>query len=138
MKKIFVKILGFSVAVMLVSSCMTVNQASKEAVGIPPLSLSRADYTLTDDVNAEAEVRVYLGFIMRGADKKNIKIGQIQGLPSNPTIDERLAVYNLIEQNPEFDYLTNVRYYKTFIKKPFKKTYKTKVVAKGIILKADK
>ncbi len=140
MRKLFLNVIAIAAVGLLASSCLTISEAGKESVELPPLKVTRADYVLTDDLSAEAEVRVYLGFIMRGADKKNIKTGKIYsaGQAYGAGLDEKLAIYNLIEQNPDVDYLTNIRYYKTYTQKPFVKKFKTKVVAKGIVLKTDK
>lgn len=137
MKRVFAKILVVSVIVMMAVSCRTVQRATRDSIQLPGLRVTRADYTLTSDVSAEAEVKVILGMFIKGADKKNIKEGRING-GFNTTIDEALAVYNLLEAHPEIDYLTNIRYVKTYTQKPFVKTYKTKIIAKGIILKTDK
>ena len=51
-----------------------------------------------------------------------------------------MAIFNLIEANPGVDYLTNIRVLKSY-KKGFlgiTKTYKTKIIAKGIQIKLDK
>lgn len=105
---------------------------------IPGLTFERSDYKLTGDIEASAEVKlIFGGLIVKGIDKKNVKIGQLNGKNLSST-DEGMAVYNLIQKNPEVDYLTNIRYFKTYDKKLFSKTLKTKIIAKGIIIKTDK
>jgi len=133
--KLFVVI---AAAACILPSCRTVNQTSRAALDIPGLTFERSDYKLTSDIEASAQVKLILGgLIVKGVDKKNIKIGQLNGRNMGST-DESMAVYNLIKKNPDVDYLTNIRYFKTYDKKLFSKTLKTKIVAKGIIIKTDK
>lgn len=141
MKKLFLQVLAFTAVAFMAVSCASVSTATRENLKLPPIKLTRADYTLTNDLSAEAEVKVYNILIwswIKGADASNMKIGKIVGSDAGATIDESLAIFNLLEKNPEIDYVTNVRYIKTYTQKPFVKTYKTKIMAKGIILKADK
>jgi len=128
----------FAATALILSSCRTVNQASRAALDIPGLTFERKDYKLTKDITASAEVKLILGgLIVKGVDKKNIKVGQLNGRNMG-SVDESMAVYNLIKKNPKVDYLTNIRYFKTYEKKLFSKTLKTKIIAKGIIIKTDK
>jgi len=125
------------VAALFTSCATTQNTSSRTGVSLPGLVLERSDYKLTDDIEASAEVKVTFGIFYKGIDKKNMKVGKISGYGAG--IDEKLAIYNLIEQNPDVDYLTNIRVLKTY-KKGFlgiSKTYKTKVIAKGIKIKTD-
>ena len=142
MKKLIYTLLSTVAFSVFLTSCkMTVISSSRDQVSMPPLKVKRTDYKLTDDVTAEAEVSVIRFLIftkVKGVDRKNIKEGQILGGGAATTADEKLAVYNLIEKNADFDYITNVRFEKTYTKKLFKTTYKTKVIAKGIILNTDK
>lgn len=131
------KVLLAAITCVALSSCLTINTSTKEGVKMPGLTVTRADYILTDDLTAEAEVKYILGgLIVRGDDPKNIKVGTLGGMSASR--DEQLAIYNLLEKNPQIDYVTNVRYQKSYVKKIFSKTFKTKVIAKGIILKTDK
>lgn len=127
---------------LFLTSCKTtLTRSTREEMSMPPLKVKRSDYKLVDDVSAEVEVKVtkflFLTFI-KGADKKNIKQGEIVGGGAATSIDEQLALYNIIEKYPDFDYVTNVRYVKTYSKKMFTTTYKTKVTVKGVILNTDK
>ena len=137
MKKLLKKLAIGIIATAMFSSCVTISRTSRAALDVPGLTYERSDYTLSDDISAEVEVKVILGFIYKGIDKRNIKIGQLNGRSAG-SIDQQMAVFNLIEKNPEVDYLTNIRYFKTYTKKLFSKTYKTKIVAKGITIKTDK
>jgi hypothetical protein len=57
--------------------------------------------------------------------------------------DEKLAVYNFISENQSLDYVTNIRYKKSYSRKPFYWRYlnigvresETTIIAKGVILK---
>lgn len=139
MKKIF-KLTGMlAITAALFSSCATTqNTASRSAVSLPGIIMERSDYELTDDIEASAEVKVVLGIFYKGVDRKNLKVGKVSGYGAG--IDENMAIFNLIENNPEVDYLTNIRVMKTYRKGflGFSKTYKTKVIAKGIKIKTDK
>ncbi len=131
------KIILAAISCIALTSCLTINSNMREGVKMPGLTVNRTDYILTDDLTAEAEVKYILGgLIVRGDDPKNVKAGSLGGMTASR--DEQLAIYNLLEKNPQIDYVTNVRYQKSYVKKIFSKTFKTKVIAKGIILKTDK
>jgi hypothetical protein len=57
--------------------------------------------------------------------------------------DEKLAAYNFITENSSLDYITNVRFKKTFSRKPFYfrllnigvRESETTIIAKGVIIK---
>jgi len=137
MKKLFI----IAIAVSTLSSCVTVNYANKEAVSMPSLRVKRSDYKLTSDISTEVEITaIFWGLKNEGIEKSKVKIGEINGDYKNSTPDEKLAIYNLIQKYPNVDYLTNIRYIKTYDNTffGFKKVYKTKIIAKGIILITDK
>lgn len=142
MRKLLLVALATVACLATLTSCkVTVTSSSRDQVTMPALKVKRTDYKLTDDVSAEAEVSVFKFLFIRkvkGVDKKNIKEGQFLGGGVATSADEKLAVYNLIEKNPDFDYITNVRFEKVYTKSLFKTVYKTKVIAKGIILNTDK
>ena len=139
MRKLIKQIVIGAVAIVGLASCATTqNTASRDAVAMPGITLSRDDYKLMDDISSEAEIKVTLGIFYKGVDRKNLKVGSVSGYGAG--IDEKMAIFNLIEQNPDVDYLTNIRVLKSY-KKGFlgiSKTYKTKVIAKGIQIKTDK
>lgn len=139
MKKRIRKFLIGAIATVALASCATTqNTSTRTAVALPGITLERSDYKLTNDISADAEIKVTLGIFYKGIDKKNLKVGEISGYGKG--MDEKMAIFNLIESNPEVDYLTNIRVMKSY-KKGFlgiTKTYKTKVIAKGIKIKTDK
>jgi len=139
MKKTLKLIALGAIAMIMMSSCATtLNTSSRTSVSLPGITLERSDYKITDDINASAEVKVTFGVFYKGVDRKNLKVGNVSGYGKG--IDEKLAIYNLIESNPNVDYLTNIRVLKSY-KKGFlgiSKTYNTKVIAKGIQIKTDK
>ncbi len=145
MKKIFYTIATAAILATGLSSCVTYSSSTmnREAVQFQGLRMERKDYTLTSDLTAEAEVTITKFLIWTWVktdgqkDKgRDIKIGILGGMPSAK--EEAVAAYKLLDANPNVDYLTNVRYMKTFTKKGFKSTYKVKVMAKGVKIKADK
>lgn len=139
MKKLVQKLVIGAIATVALASCATTqNTASRDAVAMPGITLERSDYKLTDDISSEAEIKVTFGIFYKGVDKKNLKVGSVSGYGAG--IDEKMAIFNLIESNPDVDYLTNIRVLKSY-KKGFlgiSKTYKTKVIAKGIQIKIDR
>lgn len=138
MKKLF-KLAGvLAVSASLFSCSTTQNTATRSAVTLPGITMERSDYELTDDIEASAEVKVTLNMFYKGIDRRNVKVGKVSGYGSG--MDEKLAIFNLIENNPDVDYLTNIRVMKTYTKGflGISKTYKTKVIAKGIKIKTDK
>jgi hypothetical protein len=137
MKKQFLK-LGIVVVLMIAfASCKsTISYQNRHSMSLNEFRVSRNDYKLTEDATASAQVKVTLGIFLKGIDKKNLKQSRIEGVTMN-SADEQIAVYELLSQHPEWDYITNVRFVKSFEKTLFTKTYNTKVIAKGIILKAN-
>ena len=138
MKKHLFKLGLFVIVLFTLASCKsTVSFQNRNSMNLNEFRLNRADYQITKDASAEVTVKVILGFITKGIDKMNVKTGRIESVWLG-SADEQMAVYELLEQHPEWDYVTNVRFVKTFEKTLFAKTYKTKVIAKGIIIKAGK
>lgn len=138
MKKHLSKIGLLLIVLFALSSCKsTVSFQNRNSMNLNEFRLTRADYQITQDASAEVTVKVILGFITKGIDKKNIKTSRIENVWLG-SADEEMAVYQLLQAHPEWDYVTNVRFVKTFEKTLFAKTYKTKVIAKGIILKTGK
>lgn len=145
MKKIL--LLTGIIAGLFLTSCATkYTSVSKETVGYPGMVVNRSDYKLSKDVTAEVEVKegkFLFGLIrtakVTGENKKDQKTTAIQGYNLDPA--GRIAAYRLLEANPQFDYLTNIRVKKESTKKwiLFGTKYTTKVyiTAKGITLNAD-
>ena len=138
MKKTILK-LGLLVLVTVAfTACKsTVSFQNRNSMSLNEFKLSRADYQITQDASASSEVKIILGMFTKGIDKRNVKSARIENVWLG-TADEEMAVYQLLEQHPEWDYVTNVRFVKTFEQTLFVKTYKTKVIAKGIIIRTGK
>jgi hypothetical protein len=145
MKKLFIAVV---VASMTLASCTNkLTNSSKNAVQFPGMTVTRADYKLSKDVTAEVEVKelkTLFGFIHTtktiGEEKNKLR----QGIVSGYGLDQasQVAVYRLLEANPSFDYLTNIRIEKEFTKKWLlfltKYNTKVKITAKGITLNTEK
>lgn len=139
------KILTLSVAAMIaLSSCSNkVLTNSKNSVQFPGMTVTRSDYKLSKDVTAEVEVKEIsaLGGFVRtakavGEEKRKLRQGVVSGYGLDKA--SQIAVYRLLEANPNFDYLTNIRVEKDFTHKWLlffhKYNTKVKVTAKGITL----
>lgn len=145
MKKLFIAAIA---ATMVFTSCTKkLTNNSKNSVQFPGMTVSRADYKLSKDVSAEVEVKemtTLLGFIHTtktiGEEKNKLRQGVVSGYGLDKA--SQVAVYRLLEANPSFDYLTNIRVEKEFTKKWLlfltKYTTKVKVTAKGITLNTEK
>ena len=141
MKKSIKLLFVIGLTIISITSCVTMNYTNKEAMTMPPLKVKRSDYKLTSDLTIEVQITsIFWDLIIDGLDKNNMKIGVIAGEAIKNTPDEKLAIYELIKKYPEVDYLTNIRYVKSYSRNflGFKKVYKTKIIAKGIILNTDK
>lgn len=147
MKKLLL-IAGVASAMMF-TSCKPVkeSQNSKGTVAFPGMTVSRADYKLSKDVSAEVEIQEMSALFGRikkakavGEQKREKRYGNVFGL--DLTNAQRIAVYRLLDANPNFDYLTNVRFSREYTYKNmvFFKKYNTKikVTAKGITLNTEK
>lgn len=147
MKKIM-KLTGFAILCILLTSCSkSLNTASKNSIPFPGMTVSRADYEISKDVSAEVKVKEFTTLL------KNVRIAKVVGQEKNQTFEgfvsgygldasSRIAAYRLLQNNPDFDYLTNIR-----IKKEFKSKWlllftkydsNITITAKGITLKTDK
>ena len=145
MKKNF---LFLSIAITLfVSSCSSLKVISKSALPFPGMTVSRSDYHLSKDVSADVEVKEFttLCGMIRGAktigeSKKTTKKGLVSGYGLDKASE--IAAYRLLENNPQFDYLTNIRIQREYTKKWYflftKYTTTVKITAKGITLNTDK
>jgi len=145
MKKLFIAVVA---AGMTLASCTNkLSNNSKNAVQFPGMTVTRADYKLSKDVSAEVEVKemtALFGLIHStktvGEEKNKLRQGVVSGYGLDQA--SQVAVYRLLEANPNFDYLTNIRVEKEFTRKWLlfltKYTTKVKVTAKGITLNTEK
>jgi hypothetical protein len=142
------KLLLIAVAAMFAASCShKISSMSKNSVAFPGMTVSRSDYKLSKDVNAEVEVKEWSTFFggLRGAktigeNKRELRQGFVSGYGLDKAA--QIAIYRLLDANPNFDYLTNIRVTKEFTKKWLifvtKYNTKVKIVAKGITLNTEK
>lgn len=135
-----------AIIMTLFASCTTQKSISKNAVPFPGMTVSRADYDLSKDVKADVEVKElkvlgFLSFVKAVGEEKNTTR---QGIVMGFGLDKagQIAAYRLLDKNPEFDYLTNIRVKKEFTSKwllvATKYTTNVEITAKGITLKTDK
>ncbi len=130
------------------ASCKTSQSSmSKNSAPFPGMTVSRSDYKLSKDESANVELKEWSTFFgkIHGSktvgEKKNVKRqGYISGHGFDPVA--QVAVYKLLEANPNFDYLTNVRITKEYTKKWMvlftKYNTKINITAKGITLNTEK
>lgn len=144
------KLITLAVAAVMIATTSCTNKIltnSKNTVQFPGMTVTRADYKLSKDVTAEVEVKEFktLGGYIRtaktaGEEKRKLR----QGIVSGYGLDKasRIAIYRMLEANPTFDYLTNIRVEKEFTRKWLlfftKYNTKVKVTAKGITLNTEK
>jgi len=111
------------------------------------MTVSRADYKLSKDQTADVEIREWTTLFKKIRGVKTVgenKHIQRQGVVSGYGLDaaSQIAVYKLLEANPSFDYLTNIRVSKEYTKKYMvlftRYNTKVKVTAKGITLNTEK
>jgi hypothetical protein len=142
------KILFFSIAIaLLFGSCSTQKSISKNSVPFPGMTVTRADYSLSKDVSASVEIKeisTLMGYFVNakavGEQKRSTRQGNVLGYGLDPA--SKIAVYRLLDANPTFDYLTNIRIQRESTKKWYgvfsKHSTKITVTAKGITLNTDK
>ncbi len=133
---------------LILASCsQKITSTSKNSVPFPGMTVSRADYKLSKDVNNEIEVKEWsslFGYISGakavGEQKNELRQGIVNGFGLDKA--SQIAVYRMLDANPSFDYLTNIRVTKEYNKKWMvfftKYNTKVKVVAKGITLNTEK
>jgi hypothetical protein len=146
MKKIFS--LAVIASAMIFASCsQKITSMSKNSVPFPGMTVTRADYKLSKDVSAEIEVKEWsaLGGFLKGAkavgeNKRELRQGIVNGFGLDKA--SQIAVYRLLDANPNFDYLTNIRVTKEYTRKWLlfvtKYNTKVKVIAKGVTLNTEK
>ena len=146
MKKLFL-LVGAASALFLASCTSKISSNSKNSVPFPGMTVTRADYKLSKDVSAELEVKAWSTFGGRlsgakavGEQKNELRQGFVSGYYLD--LESRIAAYRLLDANPNFDYLTNIRISREFTKKWMffftKYNTKIKIVAKGITLNTEK
>lgn len=155
-KKLFYLI----ILILTTASCGSVVRVNREQVSSPIIYATRDDISITDDLTATGKVKtvsvLFVNFYKWNEDKRQLKIGPFRFLDRNyeegvfngasslsKEFDEKIALYNFINQYNDLDYVTNVRYKKSFERKPFywkalnigARTSETTIIAKGVILK---
>lgn len=133
---------------MLLASCSKkITTMSKNSVPFPGMTVTRADYKLSKDVSAEVEVKEWtalMGYLKGaktiGENKREFRQGIINGYGLDKA--SQIALYRLLDANPNFDYLTNIRVSKEFTRKWLlfvtKYSTKVKITAKGVTLNTEK
>jgi hypothetical protein len=146
MKKLF--LFAVVASSMLLTSCSSkISSNQKHSIPFPGMTVTRADYKLSKDVSAEIEVKAWstlLGYLKGakavGENKRELRQGIVNGYGLDLT--SQIAVYRLLDANPNFDYLTNIRITKEYTRKWLlfltKYNTKIKVTAKGITLNTEK
>lgn len=147
MKKL--SIIAVVASTMLFASCSKkISTMSKNSVPFPGMTVTRADYKLSKDVSAEVEVKEWstlMGYVRPkakavGENKRELRQGIVNGFGLDRA--SQIAVYRLLDANPNFDYLTNIRVQKEYTRKWLvlltKYNTKVKVTAKGVTLNTDK
>jgi len=127
MKKIYL----LSLLAIVLASCGSVTRIQREEVETPLIYSTREDISITEDITAVGKVKnvsiLFIEFYRWNETKKQLKIGPFRFFdrdyeegyfntisPIGKTFDEKIAVYNFIDQNSKLDYVTNVRYKKKF------------------------
>lgn len=159
MKKLFLLPVLFALSIF-VTSCGSLTRVSREEVETPIIYSTREDISISDDITAKGKVRnvsvLFIDFYRWNESKRQLKIGPFRFLDREyeegtfngynelgNTFDEKIAVYNFINQNSKLDYVTNIRYKKTYTRKPFYlrllnigvREMETTIIAKGVTLK---
>ncbi len=146
MKKLFlIAVVGASLA--LTSCSRKISMMTKNSVAFPGMTVTRTDYKLSKDVSAEVEVKEWSTLLGRlkgakaiGENKRELRQGDVSGYGLD--VAEKIAAYRLLDANPTFDYLTNIRITREYSKKWLlfltKYNTKVKIVAKGITLNTEK
>jgi hypothetical protein len=146
MKK-FTLIAAIASAVFLASCSSKITSNRKNSVPFPGMTVTRADYKLSKDVSAEVEVKSWstiAGYLHGtkavGENKRELRQGIVSGYGLD--WESQIAMYRLLDANPNFDYLTNIRVTKEYTKKWLlfltKYNTKVKITAKGVTLNTDK
>mgnify|MGYP003704435223 CR=1 FL=1 len=149
MKKLLL-VAGVAAGMLFTSCTERISTNSKNSVNFPGMTVTRSDYKLSKDVSAEVEVQEWSTFFGNLTGSKTVgeeKNVLRQGLVGNWNwsaypISTQVAVYRLLEANPTFDYLTNLRVSREYTKEWLllftRYNTKIKVTAKGITLNTEK
>lgn len=148
------------VAIATSSSCSSITRVNRESVVAPIIYSTRDDISITDDITSTGKVKtisvLFIDLYKWNDSKRQLKVGPFRFFDRNYEMgyftgseglfnefDEKLAVYNFISENQSLDYVTNIRYKKSYSRKPFYWRYlnigvresETTIIAKGVILK---
>jgi hypothetical protein len=151
------KLLLYTFLILSLSSCISITRQSREEVRPPLIYVQRGDYEITEDLTASADVTIKsFGFIetIIYDNKKQTRIGpfvfgdrdynigSFEGYKKPKELDEQIAMFNFINEHNNIDYVTNIKFKKTYTHHPYiglfnigKREMKTTIIAKGIILK---
>lgn len=138
-------------------SCVSVTRYSREKVDPPLIFVGREDFEITEDLTASAKVSIssflFINSIKFDGKKqlrigpfifgnREYNIGNFDGFTKAKEFDEQIATFNFINQNNNIDYVTNVKFKKSYTHHPYvkflnigKREMETIIIAKGIILK---
>jgi hypothetical protein len=134
-----------------------VTRFSREEVNPPLIFVGREDFEITEDLTASANVAVTSFLFINSIkfdNKKQLRIGpfvfgdreynigSFEGFPKAKDFDEQIATYNFINENKNIDYVTNIKFKKSYTHHPYikglnigKREMETVIIAKGVILK---
>jgi hypothetical protein len=146
--------------IFILASCGSVTRINRQEVQAPIIYSTRDDISITDDISANGKVKtvsfLFVDFYKWNNSKRQLKVGPFRFLDReyqegvfngyygfSNDFDEKLAAYNFITENSSLDYITNVRFKKTFSRKPFYfrllnigvRESETTIIAKGVIIK---
>ena len=100
------KLLLFVFAALTFSSCSSLTASMSES--LPEVSLDLDDIDVSPSMQASAKVTVYLGFIVTGANKQSAS-SSTYGAKTR-TSSQAATAYNLIQSNPEYDFIMYPKY----------------------------
>ncbi len=100
------------------------NEANRSVVPLPPLTLDRSQYEITNDVSASVNVKVVQALLIfkwakiMGENKRVARLGYVNGYYSDdPSV--KISLYRILEEHPEFDYVINIRTRKNYTLKNY-------------------
>ena len=100
------KLLIFTIAALVFSSCSIYTTSMSES--LPEVSLDLDDLDVSAPMQASAKVTVYLGIFVTGADKQSAS-SSTYGAKTR-TSSQAAAAFNLIQSNPEYDFIMYPKY----------------------------
>ena len=122
MKKLLLIVFG----ALIFSSCSIHTTSMSES--LPEVSLDLDDLDVSAPMQASAKVTVYLGIFVTGANKQSAS-SSTYGAKTR-TSSQAAAAYNLIQSNPEYDFIMYPKYETKSTGGLFVKTEITTVTAK--------